>query len=314
MSSDEVYQKRYNIQPNPQKGARASVLARFGHQAQTLGGVSGKGAAAGPATKAKADATARMSKLAMSLAQTQADAQGRLSRIGQEMQRDELENQEQIAQAKIDQANEPDVLQDIASGLSLYHGLTGLARGIDTASGGEESSAIDEKTYNESYQFNAERLMQVEGVENPEDLSSESLKEIHRLAIAESRPKQGIAGQAVGKVADVFEGIPILGKPLNDLRKQNVASAEARKLVQQKIMTPDMAKKFTNDLSDSISRRTDMYGRPYEVPAYIQQMLLYSATDMMEMMFSGMWTDFNMLADGPLIGPPAPVDIENSGG
>lgn len=320
MSSDEVYQKRYNIQPNPYKGAQASVLSRFGQQAQNLAGISGTGSANAVTAKAKTEATARMAKLAMSLAKTQSDAQSRLTRIGQEMDRDQLQNQKEIADAKIAQSEERNVLEDIASGLTLYHGITGLARGIDTATGGEESSELDKDTYQASYDFNTERLMQVEGVDSPDQLSDESLKEAHRIAIAEARPKQGIGGKAADVVGDVLEAIPIAGRPLRDLRKQNVAAAEARKLVQQNIMTPDMARKFTNELSDSISRRIDIFGRPYEVPVHIQQTLLYSATNMLEMLYSGMWTDFDLFMDHGIVTPDETavpeesVDTENTGG
>jgi len=289
MSSDELYQQRYNIQPNPFKGAQASVLSRFGKHAQTLGAAGGKGAAVGPETAAKAESTARLSKLALSLSKTQADAQGRLTRIGQEMERDSLQNQREITQAKIDQSNQTNPIDVVADSISLTHGLHGLARGIDTATGGEENTLVDQEKYDENYEFNIDRLMQVEGVESAEDLSDESLKEAHRIALASGQKKQGIGGKIAGAVATGMENIPLVGNPMKDLRKANVSAAHARRVTQSNILTKDMAEKHFGSISNFLNNQSTIYGTRFEVPMYLQNIMMSFGADLLEMFYSGIY-------------------------
>lgn len=292
MSNDEAYQKKYNIQPSPNKGAQASVLSRFGKQAQSLAGLSGKGPAVAPTAKAKADATANLSKLSLGLAKAQSNAQGRLTRIGSEMESDRIKAQREISQAKFDQSQDVPWYDDVADILTVTNNTAGLARAVGRASGDETDATINTEKYKLDYDFNIDRLMKVEGVVTPAELSDEALKEAHNIALSASRPGEGNifnkAGRFIGDtVGGGIEGIPIIGTQMKRLRRDSVAEAEKTKLVQQNIMTKDMADKHYGKISEHLENMKNIYGKPMSLGSDWDRILFETYTSMMTILELG---------------------------
>ena len=276
MSSDEVYQKRYNIQPNPYKGAQASVLARFGHQAQTLAGAGGKGSAVAGASKAKSDEITQTATRDLGGNKIQADAIGRLRQIQSEMQSDSLINRRSIAEAQLEQNEDTPWYETAAAGLSVYNSFGQLARGVDFALGGDTNVQYDENKYNENYEQLKQQAAEEAGV-SIEELTHEQLREIHKEALKGARSQQGAVSGALGDVAGgigkAFESIPILGQPLKDLRRANLKAAAQQKSVQENTVTKDMAEKQYTMLDNLMTGQKDQYGNAIELSTKVQEML-----------------------------------------
>lgn len=276
MSSDEVYQKRYNIQPNPYKGAQASVLARFGHQAQSLAGTAGKGSAVAGAAKAKSDEITQTATRDLGGNKIQADAIGRLRQIQNEMQSDSLINRRSIAEAQLEQNEDTPWYETAAAGLSVYNSFGQLARGVDFALGGDANVQYDEDKYNENYEQLKQQAAEEAGVP-VEELTHEQLREIHKEALNGARSKQGAVSGALGDVAGgigkAFESIPIIGQPLKDLRRANLKAAAQQKSVQENTVTKDMAEKKYTMIENFMTGQKDQFGKTIELTTKNQEML-----------------------------------------
>jgi len=293
MSSDEAYQKKYNIQPNPYKGAQASVLARFGKQAQNLAGTSGKGPAVSAVSQGKAGDTAKGAVRDSAGQKAMMDSQSRLMRISSEMDRDSIRAKKEISDAQFEQQNNVPLIDQIASGLTLAQSMAGLARGIGHAAGDESNTELDQERYQENYDFNIDRLMKVEGVETPEELTREALQEAHNIGLAAAKPKTGGIFRKAGRVfGDVvgggIEAIPVVGSGVRRLRNQNLAEAEKIRSVEKKTMTPDMADKYYGEIAEHLSNMKDVYNRPLRINPEFEKIMFESFTDLVEMMELGM--------------------------
>lgn len=279
MSSDEAFGKKYNIAPNPYKGAQASVLARFGKQAQTLAGVAGDGpAVAGEASAATQQITAQSTR-ALGLSKSVADSQSRLTRINEEMASDTIEARGTIQKAKIAQQEDVSVIEQMSGGLVAIQQLTGLARAMEKAGGGDTNTSVNTEQYEEVYEHAVLIEMNKAGVERPEDLEQSVLERIHKTALSGSRKQQNILGKVAGGIAGVVEDIPIIGDSLQALRRQNVVESRVKRIGQESIETADMVRKGMEEQAEFLDTITGLFGQPITVPIAMQKMFLEQAGD-----------------------------------